>query len=260
MQQLGARIRKLRPGSIILPLEREGAWGACHWQKNWNARSPAHAPHKAPASIPAINCLAEISLSDFGKYSPTERRNPRSRHLDKLSVGPRIKLMLSEDAKNPAGHPARTKKYRTGRRLHRPRFQNKAAGCSTSAPATSGRLGRFGCQRMSPTFRTPPELVQGIIAGGQTALWRSVEGAEDDPLAACGRLNVVRHPEGRRRGHHRPAGARRLSGERWRKPAGAGQKPSCSVFNPFLKVPARARPLSVSRRTSAPKFSPVRPA
>jgi len=33
------------------------------------------------------------------------------------------------------------------------------------------------------TFRTPPELVQGIIAGGQTALWQAVEGAEDDAEA-----------------------------------------------------------------------------
>ena len=36
-----------------------------------------------------------------------------------------------------------------------------------------------------PTFRTPPELVQGIIAGGQRALWEAVEGAEDDAEAGA---------------------------------------------------------------------------
>jgi N-acetylmuramic acid 6-phosphate etherase len=36
-----------------------------------------------------------------------------------------------------------------------------------------------------PTFRLPPNRVQGIIAGGRTALWKSVEGAEDDAAAGA---------------------------------------------------------------------------
>ena len=36
-----------------------------------------------------------------------------------------------------------------------------------------------------PTFRVPPERVQGIIAGGQNALWRSIEGAEDSVQAGA---------------------------------------------------------------------------
>jgi N-acetylmuramic acid 6-phosphate etherase len=44
---------------------------------------------------------------------------------------------------------------------------------------TSGRLGVVDASEMPPTYGTDPELVQGVIAGGQGAMFRSVEGAED---------------------------------------------------------------------------------
>lgn len=53
---------------------------------------------------------------------------------------------------------------------------------------TSGRLGVLDASECPPTFNTPPELVQGIIAGGDGALRRSVERAEDDPQQ--GRLDL----------------------------------------------------------------------
>ena len=46
---------------------------------------------------------------------------------------------------------------------------------------TSGRLGVLDASECPPTFNTPPEMVQGLIAGGDYALRRSVERAEDDP-------------------------------------------------------------------------------
>jgi len=45
---------------------------------------------------------------------------------------------------------------------------------------TSGRLGVLDASEIPPTFGASPDLVQGIIAGGATALHRSVEGAEDE--------------------------------------------------------------------------------
>jgi N-acetylmuramic acid 6-phosphate etherase len=45
---------------------------------------------------------------------------------------------------------------------------------------TSGRLGVLDASECPPTFRTPTSLVQGIMAGGNQALWSAVEGAEDD--------------------------------------------------------------------------------
>ena len=46
---------------------------------------------------------------------------------------------------------------------------------------TSGRLGVLDASECPPTFSTPPEMVQGIIAGGDVALRRSIEGEEDKP-------------------------------------------------------------------------------
>ena len=54
---------------------------------------------------------------------------------------------------------------------------------------TSGRLGVLDASECPPTFNTPPELVQGLIAGGDGALRRSIERAEDDP--AQGRQDLA---------------------------------------------------------------------
>lgn len=58
---------------------------------------------------------------------------------------------------------------------------------------TSGRIGVFDAAECPPTYGTPPEMVQGIIAGGRRALYRAVEGAEDradDARAAIRALRV----------------------------------------------------------------------
>ncbi|WP_346353770.1 N-acetylmuramic acid 6-phosphate etherase [Azotosporobacter soli] len=49
---------------------------------------------------------------------------------------------------------------------------------------TSGRLGILDAVECPPTYGTPPEMVQGIIAGGESAVFRSVENAEDSPHLA----------------------------------------------------------------------------
>jgi len=46
---------------------------------------------------------------------------------------------------------------------------------------TSGRLGVLDAAECPPTFSAPPDLVQGIIAGGEAALARATEATEDDP-------------------------------------------------------------------------------
>ncbi|MGC2500061.1 MAG: N-acetylmuramic acid 6-phosphate etherase, partial [Acidobacteriaceae bacterium] len=56
---------------------------------------------------------------------------------------------------------------------------------------TSGRLGVLDASECPPTYNTPPELVQGLIAGGDRALRDSVERAEDDPEQ--GALDLVDH-------------------------------------------------------------------
>jgi len=48
---------------------------------------------------------------------------------------------------------------------------------------SSGRIGVLDASEIPPTFGAPAHLVQGVIAGGVTALHRSVEGAEDEESA-----------------------------------------------------------------------------
>jgi N-acetylmuramic acid 6-phosphate etherase len=55
---------------------------------------------------------------------------------------------------------------------------------------TSGRLGALDAAECPPTFGTEPRQVQAVLAGGRRALWRAVEGAEDDE--AGGRTAMVK--------------------------------------------------------------------
>jgi N-acetylmuramic acid 6-phosphate etherase len=110
----------------------------------------------------------------------TEQRNPRSENLEKLSAQELVELFVGEEKfvqealRKEVGALARgieivTKVLRKGGRLF-----YVGAG-------TSGRLGVLDASEIPPTFGAPPEMVQGIVAGGVSALHRSVEGAEDEP-------------------------------------------------------------------------------
>src|SRR5207249_11514266 len=61
---------------------------------------------------------------------------------------------------------------------------------------SSGRIGVLDASEIPPTFGASHDLVQGIIAGGMTALYRSVEGAEDDEGAGALALNERRVKDG----------------------------------------------------------------
>lgn len=108
----------------------------------------------------------------------TEQINPNSRNLDGLTSLELVDLFNQEDAQTLAAiAKARTElaeaidlaaeSLRRGGRLF-----YVGAG-------TSGRLGVLDAAECPPTFCTPPEMVQGIIAGGATALVRSSEDLED---------------------------------------------------------------------------------
>jgi N-acetylmuramic acid 6-phosphate etherase len=110
----------------------------------------------------------------------TEQRNPRSMRIDALSTQEIVDLINAEDkmVARAVGEErqqiARTidlvvDAFRRGGRLF-----YVGAG-------TSGRLGVLDASEMPPTYRTDPELVQGVIAGGVDALVRAQEGAEDHP-------------------------------------------------------------------------------
>lgn len=113
----------------------------------------------------------------------TETRNPRSERLDTLGVPELLELMNDEDAKVAATvrralpQIARAVELVTDRLRVGGRLIYLGAG-------TSGRLGVLDAAECPPTFNTRPEQVVGLIAGGEAALRRAVEGAEDSPELA----------------------------------------------------------------------------
>jgi len=103
-------------------------------------------------------------------------------NLDKLPVAEAIELMLSEDEKIPAALRREAPKIELVIKKIAAAFKRGGRLFYVGA-GTSGRLGILDASECPPTFRVAPELVQGIIAGGQTAVFRAVEGAEDDHAA-----------------------------------------------------------------------------
>lgn len=110
----------------------------------------------------------------------TEAQNPASEAIDSLPTLELLRVMNEADAEIAlavrrelpsiaAAVDGIVNRLETGGRL----FYTGAG--------TSGRLGVLDASECPPTFNTPPELVQGIIAGGDRALRHSVERAEDDP-------------------------------------------------------------------------------
>ena len=114
---------------------------------------------------------------------PTEQPNPRSRFLDRLSTDQLLRLMNREDARVPRvvarviPQIARAVSLIVHVLRDGGRLLFLGAG-------TSGRLGVIEAAECPPTFQTPPDMVQAIIAGGRPAVFRSREGAEDDRIAA----------------------------------------------------------------------------
>lgn len=113
----------------------------------------------------------------------TERRNPNTHTLDERSVADAFDLMNAEDMTVPSAvaraKPAIVKTIQRVAEAWRQGGRLIYVGAGTS-----GRLGVLDAAECPPTFRSDPKMVRGIIAGKRKALWRSVEGAEDDPREA----------------------------------------------------------------------------
>lgn len=114
------------------------------------------------------------------QHSPTEQRNPRSMRLDKMPIPDAVQLMLNEDSRIPSALLKERTRIEQGVRMIARALKSGGRLFYVGA-GTSGRLGVLDASECPPTFQTDPERVQGIIAGGQRALWEAVEGAEDDP-------------------------------------------------------------------------------
>lgn len=125
----------------------------------------------------------------------TEQSNPRTLYIDRMSTLEMLQTINDEDRRvalavqevipriAEAVDAIVTRMEKGGRMIY------VGAG-------TSGRLGVLDAVECVPTFSASPELIIGLLAGGEAAMTRSIEGAEDD--AAAGRadllaLNITSH-------------------------------------------------------------------
>ena len=119
----------------------------------------------------------------------TERRNPRAAGLAGMSTLEVLGLMADEDATVPNAVQAALPDIARATDAIALAFSGGGRLRYVGA-GTSGRLGVLDASEAPPTFGVDADLVVGVIAGGDTALRTSVEGAEDDPLA--GEREIVR--------------------------------------------------------------------
>lgn len=120
----------------------------------------------------------------------TEMRNPYSTHIDRMSAQEMVQVMQRENRNAAMAVEAVLPQIaetidRVGERMKQG-GRLFYVGCGTS-----GRLGVLDASECPPTYGVSPDLVVGIIAGGDRALRHSVEGAEDD--GSAGRRDLARY-------------------------------------------------------------------
>jgi N-acetylmuramic acid 6-phosphate etherase len=165
------QLKKNLPDARVATAERSPELGAA-----WIAgEAYDHASFHLRPSQTEIDSLA-VAL--------TEQRNPRSENLEKMSAHELVHVFVEEEKfvqealRTAAPDLARAIEIVTESLRNRGRLFYVGAG-------SSGRIGVLDASEIPPTFGAPTDLVQGVIAGGATALHTSVEGAEDEENAGA---------------------------------------------------------------------------
>lgn len=114
----------------------------------------------------------------------TEQPNPESRDLDRLSTIRLLEIMNAADAQVAAAVTLEIPRIAAASEAIADALERGGSLVYIGA-GTSGRLGVLDAAECPPTFGVPPELVRGIMAGGERALSHSLEGVEDDPEAGA---------------------------------------------------------------------------
>jgi len=160
------RLKKVLPDARVANSERSPEMGAA-----WLALEMQTWPEIQ--AEPAADKLDDLAAA------LTEQRNPRSENLEKMSPQDLVTLFVDEE--KFVGEALRAAAADLARAIELVRDSlGKGGRLFYVGAGTSGRLGVLDASEIPPTFGASPELVQGIIAGGATALHRSVEGAEDE--------------------------------------------------------------------------------
>jgi N-acetylmuramic acid 6-phosphate etherase len=130
-------------------------------------------------AVPGVRSELPPEKIDDLAAALTEQPNPRSENLEKMAARELVELFVDEEKsvqealRGASNDLAKAIEMVVRRLRENGRLFYIGAG-------SSGRLGVLDASEIPPTFGASPELVQGIIAGGITALHRSVEGAEDE--------------------------------------------------------------------------------
>ena len=118
------------------------------------------------------------ALFDELKGLTTETRNPRTMGIDTAPLAEVVRLLHEEDRVAVAAVEPELPYIVRAVEIVEDAFRNGGRLFYVGA-GTSGRLGVLDAAECPPTFGTPPEQVQGLIAGGREAMFRAQEGAED---------------------------------------------------------------------------------
>jgi len=120
----------------------------------------------------------------------TEGRNQKTMDLDHMSTFEFLKIMNQEDQLVPLRISEVLEDIEEMVNVLVETFKQGGRLIYIGA-GTSGRLGVLDAVECVPTFSTPPEMVQGLIAGGEKAFVRAVEGAEDSKELAESDLEEI---------------------------------------------------------------------
>jgi len=160
------RLKKNLPDARVATAERAPELGAAWLAAEMDELTKVRAK---PAENKIDNLAAAL----------TEQRNPRSENLEKMRARELVELFVEEERfvqdalRGAIVDLAKAIEIVTGALRKGGRLFYVGAG-------SSGRIGVLDASEIPPTFGASSDLVQGIIAGGITALHRSVEGAEDE--------------------------------------------------------------------------------
>ena len=121
-------------------------------------------------------------MENFSELT-TEQINPATAHIDQCSTLEMVRLINDEDKKVAAAVERVLPQIAQA-------VDAIAAGFTRGGrlfyigAGTSGRLGVLDASECPPTFGVSPDMVQGLIAGGESAMFKAVEGAEDNRTLA----------------------------------------------------------------------------
>ncbi len=193
---------------------------------------------------------------EYGKLF-TEGRNPRSTHIDKMTTLEQLRCINAED--HAAVQAVENALPAIAPVVDRIVSGMKAGGrLIYTGCGTSGRLGVLDASECPPTYGVSPDLVVGVIAGGDHALRNAIEGAEDSREAGIAAMEGLDLQPADVVWACRPPAAPLLFWARWNTPAPRAVPPRAS---PAIPTPPSPRPvICPSWCSPARRWSPAPPA